>query len=232
MHSAGPVSYVKGFMTQDFENLPPQEILAWAASAYRGRLALACSFGGPSGSVLVDMIAKIDEHVPVYYLNTGLLFAETLDLVERVRERYGITARAVKPELSLEAQEDRYGSALWERDPDQCCKLRKVEPQRDYLRGFDAWISGIRRDQGETRKDVPVMGPDKFGRTKINPLAAWTEEMVWAYIEKHDVPYNVLLKRGYRSIGCTVCTVPIAQHDRLRAGRWKGFNKLECGLHV
>ena len=219
-------------ITQTFESASPQDVIAWAVGRFRGELALACSFGGPSGLALVDMLAQIDPTVPVYYLDTGLLFAETYAHVEAVAKRYGIRPIAVRPKLSVEEQARQYGAALWERDPDACCGLRKVEPQRDFLQGYSAWISGIRRDQSSSRSRVHVVERDKFGLIKVNALATWTEEMVWAYVHAHDVPYNPLLERGYRSIGCTHCTLPVAEGEAPRAGRWRGFAKTECGLHA
>ena len=207
-------------------------VLDDALERYRGKIALACSFGGPSGMVLLDLVAARDRSVPVYFLDTGLLFAETYALVGRVRERYGIEPIAVRPELTVERQAARYGEALWARDPDACCALRKVEPQRAFLATFDAWISGIRRDQSSSRANVATETRDAGGLAKIAPLADWTSADVWSYVLAHDVPYNPLNDRGYPSLGCTHCTRPIAPGEDPRAGRWSGFDKLECGLHA
>ena len=214
------------------EDAAPEEILAWAARAYGSRVALACSFGGPSGHVLVDMVARLRAPIDVYYLDTGLLFKETYAHIERVSNHYGITPIAVRPSRSIDEQAAAFGARLWERDPERCCNLRKVEPQREFLRNYDAWISGIRRDQSQTREQVRVVSWDaSFGLAKINPLAHWTDEMVWTYIQAHDVPYNPLHDRGYRSIGCSTCTLAVRANEPLRAGRWKPFAKTECGLH-
>lgn len=214
------------------EGAPPQAIVARAAHLFGSRVALACSFGGPSGMVLVDMLAGIDARVPVYYLDTGLLFAQTYALVDRVRRRYGIVPIPVTPELTVQEQGRVFGAALWSRDPDRCCEVRKVQPQRQFLRGYLAWISGIRRDQSQGRSDVRVVEWDaRFGLVKINPLARWTRDMVWSYIRAHDVPYNELHDRGYPSLGCTHCTVPVKAGEDERAGRWRGLAKTECGLH-
>jgi phosphoadenosine phosphosulfate reductase len=126
----------------------------------------------------------------------------------------------------------RYGAALWERDPDRCCHVRKVMPQREALRGFDAWITGLRRDQAQTRRAVPIVAWDgKFDLVKLAPLAAWTERDVWRYISDFAVPVNDLHAQGYPSLGCTHCTRPVAEGEDLRSGRWSGFTKTECGLH-
>jgi len=209
-------------------------VLEWAATTYRDRIVLACSFGGPSGMVLVDMIARAGHPVPVYYLDTDLLFPETYALVERVRERYGIQPIAVKTELDLAGQARLHGDKLWERDPDACCALRKVAPQRAFLSKYGAWITGIRRDQAETRKDTPFVSWDEHsgGLAKVSPLADWTEKDVWAYVVAHDVPYNELHDQGFPSVGCVPCTRRAGPGENPRAGRWEGFEKTECGLHA
>jgi phosphoadenosine phosphosulfate reductase len=209
-------------------------ILNWACAAYPNDIVMACSFGGTSGMVLIDLLAKSGRSVPVYYLDTGLLFEQTHALIERVRERYGIEPIAVRPELSLERQAEEHGEALWLRDPDACCALRKVAPNRAFLSGYRAWITGIRRDQSATRAETLLVEDDRAieGLTKISPLADWTEADVRAYIAKNDVPYNELLDRGYPSIGCKPCTrFPEPSADP-RSGRWAGFDKTECGIHV
>jgi phosphoadenosine phosphosulfate reductase len=216
-----------------FEQRSPQAILRWAVERFHDRLALACSFGGPTGLVLLDMLSRIDPAVPVYYLDTGLLFDETKALVARIAARYGITPQPVRPQLSVKEQALAFGDKLWERDPDRCCRLRKVEPQRAFLHRCDAWIAGLRRDQAPTRVATRVVERDRqFGLVKLNPLARWSEREVWRYIAEHDVPTNELHGRGYTSIGCIPCTLPVAPGESLRAGRWRGTGKLECGLHA
>ena len=210
-----------------------ETIVDSALTHYAGKIALACSFGGPSGMVLLDMIAKRAVSVPVYFLDTGLLFDETYALVDRVRERYGIEPIPVRPELTVAQQNVRYGEALWARDPDACCNLRKVVPQRQFLANFDAWITGIRRDQSASRTNVDVVShDDSTGLAKIAPLAEWTSNDIWTYVAAHDVPYNPLNDRGYPSLGCTHCTRAVAPGEDPRAGRWPGTEKLECGLHA
>ncbi|HWE63938.1 MAG TPA: phosphoadenylyl-sulfate reductase [Chloroflexota bacterium] len=214
------------------EGRSAQEILRWALDRYGLRMALACSFGGPSGMVLLDMLMALEPRVPVFYLDTGVLFPETYDLAAVAERRYGITPRAVRPSLSLARQASLHGEALWSRDPDRCCQIRKVLPQREFLRGYDAWITGIRRDQTSTRRATPVVAWDEqFGLAKIAPLVGWSEQDIWDYIRVHDVPYNALHDRGYPSIGCTHCTRAVLPGEDLRAGRWSGAGKIECGLH-
>jgi phosphoadenosine phosphosulfate reductase len=199
---------------------------------HASRVALACSFGGPSGMALLDLTLRIDPSVPVYYLDTGLLFPETHALVERVAKRYDITPIAVRPELSVAAQGERYGEALWSTDPDRCCALRKVAPNRAFLRTFDAWLTGIRRAQSTTRTDLDPIQSDADGIYKVSPLFDWTDDDVWGYVNANGVPVNALHSEGYPSIGCFPCTRPVAPGEGGRDGRWAGFAKTECGLHA
>ena len=215
------------------EGSAPEEILRWALDAYRPRITLACSFGGPTGMVLLDMVMRLAPETPVFYLDTGLLFPETYALVARVSARYGIAPRPSRPTLTVTEQGAVHGDALWARDPDRCCAIRKVAPQREALLDFDAWITGLRRDQSSTRRATPIVQWDvKFDLAKVNPLVDWDEKAVWRYIADHDVPYNPRHDRGYPSIGCTHCTRPVAPGDDPRAGRWSGFAKTECGIHT
>ena len=211
-----------------------EETLEWAAATYPGQVVLAGSFGGPSGMVLLDMVARLQLPIPTYYLDTGLLFPQTYELIEKVRERYGIDPIAVEPELDLEAQAAQFGEALWARDPNKCCALRKVAPQRKFLSNYRAWITGLRRDQSPTRASIQIVEWDELsgGLFKISPLAEWTEEDVWAAIRMYDIPYNALHEEGYPSLGCIPCTRAVAPGDDMRAGRWAGFTKTECGLHA
>lgn len=216
-----------------FDDAPAQEILAWAIQAYRGRIVLACSFGGPTGMVALDMAMRIDSSLPVYVLDTGLLFSQTYELIARVRDHYGIEPIVVKPRLSLDEQRDAYGDALWKRDPDLCCSLRKVEPQRAFLAGYAAWISAIRRDQTADRRATRSVVWDPVSeRIKVSPFLEWTEADVWQYIRAHAVPYSELHDLGYPSAGCTPCTRAVGPGEGARDGRWPGCRKTECGLHV
>jgi sulfite reductase (ferredoxin) len=219
-------------VAQQLDGSSPQDILAWAIHTYRPRIVLACSFGGPTGIAALDMAMRLDAKLPLYYLDTGLLFPETHELVEKIRARYGTEPIRVTPALSLEQQGARYGEALWERDPDACCHMRKVAPQRAFLAGYDAWISGIRRDQSRTRQQTPVVQWDgEFGLVKVNPFAAWDEAAIWQYLRANGLEYNALHDRGFPSVGCTTCTRAIHPGEDVRAGRWPGFAKTECGLH-
>lgn len=208
-------------------------ILSLAIARFRDRICLTCSFGGPSGIVLIDLIKNAGENVPIYYINTDLLFPETHQLIERVVERYGVRPIAVRPPQTLSEQAHSFGEDLWLHDPDLCCSLRKVAPHHDLMRGYDAWITGVRRDQSPTRAEIEIFADDpNTGTTKISPLAHWTEQDVWAYVGEHDLPVNVLHESGYPSIGCIPCTRQVAPGEPLRAGRWSHTGKVECGLHV
>nr|NNM91358.1 phosphoadenylyl-sulfate reductase [Bacilli bacterium] len=193
---------------------------------------LACSFG-PEDMVIVDMLHEHAVQLPVFYLDTNLLFAETYGLRDLTIARYPrLTFHQVLPAITLQEQEAQKGANLWESAPDACCAIRKVLPLETHLKGFDGWITGIRRQQSPTRKDAQILEYDqRFGLYKLNPLAFWSEEEVWDYIKTHNVPYNPLHDHGYPSIGCAPCTRPVKEGEDPRAGRWAGFAKTECGLH-
>lgn len=218
-------------LNEKFEAADPREILAWAVETFGDGLSVGASFGGASGMVILHMISRLKPDVHVFVLDTDYLFEETYETMRRAVPALGLTnVQVYKSRLSHEEQARRYGAALWMRDPDLCCELRKVEPNRRALEGKSAWVSGLRRDQSEGRAETPIISwAPKFGVVKINPLANWSEKQTWAYIIEHGVPYNPLLDRGYASIGCYNCTVPGVQG---RAGRWQGFDKDECGLHT
>lgn len=220
-------------LNERFEKWTPQEILAWAYAELSPDITLACSFGGISGMVLLDMSVKIKPDVKVFYLDTDFLFPETYGTRDRVVAQYVIKPLGFKSLLTPEQQAEQYGPALWARDPDKCCDLRKVEPNVRALEGNRAWIAGLRRDQSAGRASVAIIEWDaKFGMVKLNPLANWSEKQLWAYIFANDVPYNPLHDQNYPSLGCTYCTKPVAAGADPRSGRWQGFEKDECGLHV
>ena len=213
-----------------------EEIMQWAVEQYAPNIALSCSFGGASGMVLVDMAVRLDvaDSLEVYYLDTGLLFEQTYDLVSEVERRYGIRVSAFRPDQTVDEQAEQYGDKLWERNPDLCCSLRKVEPNFAALEGKKCWITGVRRDQSRARSKTSIVSwKPGFGIVKVNPLAHWSNSQVWEYIRTHQVPYNPLHDQGYPSLGCTVCTRKV-EPDSVgpRSGRWPGFAKTECGLHM
>lgn len=218
-------------LAQRFETAEPQEIVRWAVDTFGDGLSVGASFGGASGMAILHMAAALKPDVHVFVLDTDYLFEETHETMRRATLDLQLeNVRVYRPLLSHEEQANRYGSALWMRDPDACCEIRKIEPNRRALEGKTAWISGLRRDQSEGRADTPIVSWNtKFGLVKINPLANWTEQQTWAYVLANHIPYNPLLDQGYASIGCYNCTVPGV---RGRAGRWQGFEKDECGLHT
>jgi phosphoadenosine phosphosulfate reductase len=214
------------------ENAEPREILAWAFEAFEGRIAVATGFG-LEGMVIVDMATRIVRTPDVFFVDTSFLFPETYQLRRRVEARYGIEVRAVETPLAPAMQADTYGERLWERDPDLCCWLRKVDPLRSALDGLGAWVTGVRRGQTKARENARAVEWDsRWGLVKINPLVRWTGADVRDYVKANNVPYNPLHDGGYPSVGCTHCTRAVAQGEDERAGRWAGFGKTECGLHA
>jgi len=218
-------------LSERFEAADPREIVRWAVDTFGDGLSVGASFGGASGAAILHMVAALKPNVHVFVLDTDYLFEETQQNMRESVPALGLTnLRVYKSKLTHEQQAEQYGSALWMRDPDLCCDLRKIEPNRRALEGKTAWVSGLRRDQSEGRADTPILSwNSKFGLVKINPLATWDEKRTWGYLLEHNVPYNVLLNHGYTSIGCYNCTVPGVQG---RAGRWQGFEKDECGPHT
>jgi phosphoadenosine phosphosulfate reductase len=221
-------------LSNSFESKQPQDLLSYALERYPFSIVLACSFGAED-VVLVDMIHRINQRTPLFYLDTDFLFKETHDVKDRIVAKYGLLPGQViqvKSLLTPEQQAFQYGEALWSRQPDQCCQLRKVEPLTRVLSGYEAWITGIRRDQAPTRANAGLVEWDKkFQLVKFNPLARWSSTEVWTYIRLHEVPYNDLHDRNYPSIGCTHCTAPVKPGEDPRSGRWQNFAKTECGLH-
>lgn len=215
----------------ELEELSAEELLAWASAEFGAKLCLTCSWQKQS-SVLVHMISALDQTPAVVELDTHLFFRESYDTRDRLVERYGL--ELLRPHIPSIAEQHRHeGPNLWERDPDRCCHVRKVEPLVEALEPYDAWISGIRRDQSPSRAGIAkVQWSERYRLWKIHPLADWDEKRVWAYIVANDIPYNPLHDVGYRSIGCIPCTRPTRPEEEERAGRWAGSDKLECGLHL
>ena len=214
------------------EDWTPQRVLNWAFDTFGSRVAISSAFGA-EGMVLIDMASRVRSNFRLFTIDTEFLFPETYALMDRLEQKYGIEIEKVYSVLSPEEQERTHGSALWSRDPDLCCGLRKVEPLRRKLGELSAWITSIRRDQTTVRSSARRVEWDaKFGLVKINPIVDWTSKQVWRYVHDHDVPYNELHDRDYPSIGCTHCTRAVRPGEDPRAGRWSGFAKTECGLHV
>jgi phosphoadenosine phosphosulfate reductase len=215
---------------RDLEGKTPQEILRWAVDTFGDRFCVSSSMGD---GVLSSLAASVKPGVDVVFLDTGYHFPETIGTRDAVDQVYDVNVRTVLPLLSVNQQDAQYGSELWRRDPDACCAMRKVEPLNRALADYDAYASGIRRDEAESRAGTRVVEwDDKRGKVKVNPLAGWTQDDVDAYVEENGILVNPLAYDGYPSIGCAPCTHRVAEGDDPRSGRWKGTQKTECGLHV
>jgi len=217
--------------TADVEAFGAEELIRAALERFGSEIAIASSFGAED-VVLIDMAAKSGLPFRLFTLDTDFLFAETYALIDSIESAYGVAVERCRPLLTPAEQAGRWGEALWSREPDRCCAIRKVEPLKAKLATLRAWVTGIRRDQAPTRANAKKLEWDeKFGLWKYNPLADWSSERVWSYIRENGVAYNPLHDRGYPSIGCTWCTRPVQPGEDPRAGRWSGFAKTECGLH-
>ena len=215
---------------RDLETATPQEVLRWAVSTFGDRFVVSSSMGD---GVLASLVASVQPGVDVLFLDTGYHFPETIGTRDAVAQVYDVNVRTVLPLLSVTQQDAAHGAELWRRDPDACCAMRKVEPLTRGLADYDAYASGIRRDESATRAATPVVEwDDKRGKVKVNPLARWTQDDVDAYVADNGILVNPLAEDGYPSIGCAPCTHRVAAGEDPRSGRWKGSQKTECGLHV
>ncbi|MGX6443407.1 phosphoadenylyl-sulfate reductase [Neobacillus sp. K501] len=215
------------------ENQPDfLDVLKWAYREYGEEIVYACSFGA-EGIVLTDLISKVNKQAKIIFLDTGLHFPETYELIEKVKKRYPtLQITLLKSKISLAEQEKWYGDDLWKVNPNLCCHMRKVVPLQEALKDVKAWISGLRREQSPIRSNTQYINKDeKFQNIKICPIIHWTWEDVMTYIQLNQLPYNPLHDQGYPSIGCAPCTLPVAENGDSRSGRWKGHSKTECGLH-
>src|SRR5579863_7251283 len=208
------------------------KVLSWAFQQYGDEIAIASAVGA-EGIALIDMAVELRPRPRVFVLDTAFLFAETYRLIEHVEARYGIVVQRVLPTASPEEQAQSHGEKLWNRDPNLCCQLRKVEPLQKHLVNLRAWVTSIRRDQTPERAHTRKIAWDaRFRIVKISPLADWSRDQVWQYIHERQLPYNSLHDKNYPSIGCVHCTRPVNPEENPRAGRWPGFpEKTECGLH-
>jgi phosphoadenosine phosphosulfate reductase len=208
------------------------DVLKWAYREYKQEIVYACSFGA-EGIVLIDLISKVNKEAKIIFLDTGLHFPETYELIEKVKNRYpSLQINMIQPKNSLEDQAKWYGDELWKHNPNLCCHMRKVVPLKEGLADAKAWISGLRREQSPTRSKTEYINKDdKFQKIKICPLIHWSSEDIMTYIQLNKLPYNPLHDKGYPSIGCAPCTKPVTNQKDSRAGRWAGLAKTECGLH-
>ena len=214
----------------ELEGASALDILTWAAEQFGPSWCVASSM---ADSVLPHLASRAMPGVDVIFLDTGYHFAETIGTRDAVGATLPINVRTIKPELTVAEQDAQFGARLFERDPDRCCAMRKVAPLASALEPYTAWASGLRRDEALTRQGVRVVEWDaKRGKIKLNPIAAWTQDDVDAYIAENGILVNPLLSDGYGSIGCAPCTRRIVEGEDARAGRWAGTNKIECGLHT
>jgi phosphoadenosine phosphosulfate reductase len=215
---------------QEFVDGPAADVIAWAAATFPGRLAVAASM---QDGVLPHLVSRFAPDADVLFLDTGYHFAQTLQTRAEVAERYRLRVLDVRPVQTVAEQDAQYGARLHDRDPNLCCALRKTAPLDAALDGYDAWINGLRRADAPTRANTPVVDyDDKRGMVRISPLALWSDEDMENYIFAHEVIVNPLLRQGYPSIGCAPCTRAVAPDADPRSGRWAGFDKTECGIHL
>ncbi len=215
---------------KELEEASATEIVRWAAETFGDRVAVTSSM---ADAVVAHLVSRVKPGVDVLFLNTGYHFAETVGTRDAVAAMYDVNVLDVAPTLSIAQQDIAFGKDLWARDPDQCCALRKVAPLNNAMRNYDAWVTGIRRDETPARANTPVVSWDASrGKVKICPIARWTQTDVDAYVAEHGVLLNPLLMDGYDSIGCRPCTRRVAAGEDSRAGRWSGSSKTECGLHT
>lgn len=223
-------------INRDLETKKPEEIIAWAIPEFSGQIAMTSSFGPESG-VLLHMVSRIDPAIPVLFLETGYHFPETLEYKEKLIRLFGL-----KKVLDLKADPKRkaevvtqYQGVPYEKNPDLCCQINKVEPIDRALQDFDAWMSGIRRHQTDFRKSIRIFEEYKKGDKelfKISPLANLTSRELWWYLKEYNIPKHSLYDKGYLSVGCWPCTRPVQAGDDERSGRWAGKAKTECGIHT
>jgi phosphoadenosine phosphosulfate reductase len=219
-----------------FETQHPSEILRWVLDDRAlDRVAIASAFQA-EGTVVMHLATTIRPDVPILFLETGFQFAETLAFKERLTEQLKLNVVDVVGEYTVDEQAAAFGERLYERDPERCCDLNKVRPMFEALRGLDAWVTAVRRDSSPTRATTPIVDQYELepGRLimKVNPMAKWSRQQVWAYLKEHDLPHNPLYDLGYASIGCAPCTRLRFPGEPERAGRWAGIAKWECGIHV
>lgn len=213
----------------ELEEATAQEIVAWATSTFGARFCITSSM---TDAVLVDLVSRTAPGTDVLFLDTGYHFVETLVTRDAAAATYPVNLISLSPLHTVTEQDDEHGPALHNRDPDLCCALRKVEPLQRALDGYDAWASGLRRDEAPSRANAPVVGwDDRRGKVKVNPIARWTQGDVDAYVAEHDVLVNPLLRDGYASIGCGPCTRRVRTGEDPRDGRWPGLAKVECGIN-
>lgn len=208
-------------ISAELEKVSATKVIRWAVENFSPHLAMTASM---TDAVLIDLASKVDPAIEVVFIDTGYHFPETLETVEEVRRHYGLNLKM----MTVARQEEE----LWAADPENCCSAVKVGQLDRALAGKTAWMSGLRRQESDSRAEAPIVSRDLRGLVKVNPIATWTDADVAAYIADHDIIVNPLTRQGYPSIGCMPCTTPVADGEDPRAGRWRGKDKSECGLHL
>ncbi|MEX0845015.1 MAG: phosphoadenylyl-sulfate reductase [Balneolaceae bacterium] len=223
-----------GRLNERFEKSGHVELLRWGFETFGQDMVLGTGFG-PSGVFLIHQLQEQQIDIPIFYLDTQLLFDSTYELRDIIEQKYGISITRVSTGLTVKEQAEKYGDQLWKRNPNRCCYLRKVKPLRNYLSDKKAWITGVRRSQSESRRNARMIEWDPENEVvKINPLVRWKGTEIWDHIHRLELPYNPMHDEGYPSIGCIPCTKPvyISKESDDRKGRWDGRDKTECGIHV
>jgi phosphoadenosine phosphosulfate reductase len=216
--------------SRELEGAPAQEIMRWAYAEFGSGLVVTSSM---VDTVMIHLAEQVAPGIDVIFLDTGYHFVETIGTRDAVALVHNVNVINVTPEQTVAEQDATWGKDLFARDPDRCCQLRKVIPLQATLAGYDAWVTGVRRVEAPTRANTPLVGWDsRHGLVKINPIAAWSDQDMAAYIEAHDVLVNPLVAEGYPSIGCAPCTAKPLPGADPRSGRWAGTGKIECGLHA
>lgn len=214
----------------ELDGASANDLLRWTDEHFGGNYVVASNM---QDAVLIDLAAKVRPGVDILFLDTGYHFVETIGTRDAVEAVYDVNIVNVTAEKSVAEQDELFGKDLFAREPNECCRMRKVEPLSKALRGYSAWVTGIRRVEAPTRANAPLISWDKaFGLVKINPLAAWTDDDMQEYIDANGVLVNPLVYEGYPSIGCAPCTAKPAEGADPRSGRWAGTGKIECGLHA
>jgi phosphoadenosine phosphosulfate reductase len=213
----------------ELELAPAEAIIEWAVETFGSRFCVTSSMGD---AVLTHLASRVAPGIDVIFLDTGYHFVETIGTRDAVAATMPVNVVTLSPKISVRQQDEQYGPDLWRRDPDLCCAMRKVRPLEEGLEQYDAWATGLRRDETRDRVIAPVIGWDeKKRKVKVSPLARWTQDDVDQYIAEHNVLVNPLQYDGYPSIGCWPCTRRVAPGDDARSGRWAGTGKTECGIH-
>ncbi|OBG92892.1 phosphoadenosine phosphosulfate reductase [Mycobacterium sp. E136] len=214
----------------ELDGASANDLLRWTDEHFGGNYVVASNM---QDAVLIDLAAKVRPGVDILFLDTGYHFVETIGTRDAVEAVYDVNIVNVTAEKSVAEQDELFGKDLFAREPNECCRMRKVEPLSKALRGYSAWVTGIRRVEAPTRANAPLISWDKaFGLVKINPLAAWTDDDMQEYIDANGVLVNPLVYEGYPSIGCAPCTAKPVEGADPRSGRWAGTGKIECGLHA